>query len=81
MSKTTKGPVEFTDLAREKVLGFLESDSDTRHAVRIHVASPSPLDPRYDITLIEHHEKCERRRRVRRPRVRGCDGPREREDP
>ena len=59
MSKTTKAPVEFTDLAREKVLGFLESDSDTRHAVRIRVASPSPLDPRYDITLIEHHEKCE----------------------
>ena len=59
MSKTTKGPVEFTDLAREKVLGFLESDSDTRHAVRIHVASPSPLDPRYDITLIEHHVKSE----------------------
>ncbi len=27
--------------------------------MRIHVASPSPLDPRYDITLIEHHEKCE----------------------
>ena len=59
MSNTTKTPVEFTDLAREKVLGFLESDSDTRLAVRIHVASPSPLDPRYDITLIEHHEKSE----------------------
>ena len=59
MSNITKARVEFTDLAREKVLGFLESASDTRLAVRIHVASPSPLDPRYDITLIEHHEKCE----------------------
>jgi Fe/S biogenesis protein NfuA len=59
MSNTTKAPVEFTDIAKEKVLGFLESDSDTRLAVRIHVASPSPLDPRYDITLIEHHEKSE----------------------
>ena len=59
MSNTTKARVEFTDLAREKVLGFLESVSDTRLAVRIHVANPSPLDPRYDITLIEHHEKCE----------------------
>ncbi len=59
MSNTTKAPVDFSDLARETVLGFLESDSDTRFAVRIHVASPSPLDPRYDITLIEHHEKSE----------------------
>ena len=59
MSNTTKAPVEFTDLARKTVLSFLESDSDTRLAVRIHVASPSPLDPRYDITLIEHDEKCE----------------------
>ena len=59
MSNTTKAPVEFTDLARETVLGFLEGNSDTRLALRIHVASPSPLDPRYDITLIEQHEKCE----------------------
>ncbi len=59
MSNTTKAPVEFTDLARKTVLSFLDSDSDTRFAVRIHVASPSPLDPRYDITLIEQHEKCE----------------------
>ena len=59
MSNTTKAPVEFTDLAKETVLGFLEGNSDTRLALRIHVASPSPLDPRYDITLIEQHEKCE----------------------
>ena len=59
MSNTTKAPVEFTDLARETVLRFLESNGDTRLALRVHVASPSPLDPRYDITLIEHDEKCE----------------------
>jgi len=59
MGNTTKAPVEFTDLARETVLRFLENDSDTEFAVRIRVASPSPLDPRYDITLIEHHERCE----------------------
>ena len=59
MSNTTKAPVEFTNLAKETVLGFLEGNSDTRLALRIHVASPSPLDPRYDITLIEQHEKCE----------------------
>ena len=59
MSSTTKAPLDFTDLARETVLRFLESDSDTRLSLRVHVASPSPLDPRYDITLIEQHEKCE----------------------
>jgi Fe/S biogenesis protein NfuA len=59
MSNTTKAPVEFTELAKETVLGFLERTDDTGLALRIHVASPSPLDPRYDITLIEHDEKCE----------------------
>ena len=59
MTNTTKAPVEFTDLARETVLGFLEGDPDTELALRIHVASPSPLDPRYEITLIEYHERCE----------------------
>ena len=59
MRNTTKAPVEFTDLARETVLAFLARDSNAKLALRIHVASPSPLDPRYDITLIEHDEKCE----------------------
>jgi Fe/S biogenesis protein NfuA len=59
MSNTTKAPVEFTELARETVLGFLERNDGTPLSLRIRVASPSPLDPRYDITLIEHDERCE----------------------
>ncbi len=59
MSNTAKSPIAFTDLAREAVLRFVEADSDVSLAVRIQVASPSPLDPRYEITLIEHDEKCE----------------------
>ena len=58
MSDTATSPVEFTDLARDAVLRFVEMDSDTSFAVRIQVASPSPLDPHYEITLIEHDEKC-----------------------
>ena len=59
MSNTTKAPVEFTDLARKTVLAFLGNESDAAFALRIHVASPSPLDPRYDITLIDRGEMCE----------------------
>ena len=58
MRDTTKSPVEFTDLARDRVLQFLQADEDTHFAVRIRVASPSPLDPRYEITMIEPDEKC-----------------------
>ena len=58
MSNTTKAPVEFTAVARDTVRQFMQADEDTRFAVRIQVASPSPLDPRYEITLIEPHEKC-----------------------
>ena len=59
MSNTTKAPVEFTVTARDTVHKFMQANEDTDFAVRIRVASPSPLDPRYEITLIEHHEKCE----------------------
>ena len=59
MSNTTKALVEFTATARDAVLRFMQADEDNDFAVRIRVASPSPLDPRYDITLIEHDEKCE----------------------
>ena len=58
MSNTTKAPVEFTAIARDTVHNFMQA-GDTSFAVRVRVASPSPLDPRYDITLIEQHEKCE----------------------
>ena len=59
MTNTTKALVEFTATARDAVLRFMQADEDNDFAVRIRVASPSPLDPRYDITLIEHDEKCE----------------------
>ena len=59
MSHTTKAPVEFTAVARDTVRRFMQASEDTSFAVRIRVGSPSPLDPRYEITLIEHHEKSE----------------------
>lgn len=59
MSYTTKAPVEFTAVARDTVRRFMQASEDTSLAVRIRVGSPSPLDPRYEITLIEHDEKCE----------------------
>ena len=58
MSNTTKAPVEFTAKARDTVRQFVEANEEANFAVRIEVASPSPLDPRYEITLIEPHEKC-----------------------
>ena len=58
MRDTTKAPVEFTALARDRVRQFLQVNEDTNFAVRIRVASPSPLDPRYEITMIEPDEKC-----------------------
>ena len=58
MRDTTKSPVEFTALARDRVRQFLQANEDTNFAVRIQVASPSPLDPRYEITMIEPDEKC-----------------------
>lgn len=58
MSNNTKAPVEFTELACNTVLQFIETSEDADFSVRIQVASPSPLDPRYEITLIEAHEKC-----------------------
>lgn len=53
MSDKQTPPVEFTDLARDTVLHFMDMEEEGGLAVRIRVASPSPLDPRYEITLIE----------------------------
>ncbi len=58
MSDTTRSPIQFTDLARDAVLRFADMGGDSEPAVRIQVASPSPLDPRYEITLIDDDEKC-----------------------
>jgi Fe/S biogenesis protein NfuA len=57
MRDATKAPVEFTALAKDKVLSFMQMQGNEGLAVRIQVASPSPLDPRYDITIIEPDEK------------------------
>ena len=59
MNNTTPSPIQFTDLARDAVLRFADVGGDSEPAVRIQVASPSPLDPRYEITLIDDDEKCE----------------------
>ena len=59
MSDTTQSPIKFTDLARDTVLRFADMGGDSSPAVRIQVSSPSPLDPRYEITLIDDQEKCE----------------------
>ncbi len=58
MSDPSKPMVEFTNLAKDKVLHFMQMQGNESLAVRIQVASPSPLDPRYDITIIEPDEKC-----------------------
>lgn len=50
-------PIDFTELARDTVLHFMEMEDEGHLSVRIGVASPSPLDPRYEITLIEPHER------------------------
>ena len=59
MNDTTQSPIQFTDLARDAVLRFADMGGNGEPAVRIQVASPSPLDPRYEITLIDDDEKCE----------------------
>ncbi len=58
MSDPSKPTVEFTTLAKDTVLRFMQMQGNESLAVRIQVASPSPLDPRYEITMIEPDEKC-----------------------
>ena len=53
MSEPSKSPVVFTDLAKDTVLRFMDMQGDDKLAVRVQVASPSPLDPRYEISIIE----------------------------
>lgn len=57
MSDPSKPTVEFTNLAKDTVLRFMEMQGSESLAVRIQVASPSPLDPRYEFTIIEPDEK------------------------
>lgn len=56
MAETTKGPVSFSELARDTILNFIDMQGDAA-AVRISVASASPLDPRYEVTLVDLEDK------------------------
>jgi len=58
MSDRSKSPVEFTELAKDTVLRFMDMQGEDGLAVRVKVASPSPLDPRYEISIIEADDKC-----------------------
>jgi Fe/S biogenesis protein NfuA len=49
--------VKFTDKARERIIEFLESDPAADLAVRVRVRNPSPVNPEYEMTLIEAHER------------------------
>ena len=53
---TEQQPIEFTEKAREMILGFIGEEGDQEYAVRVSVESPSPLDPRYAIALVEPAE-------------------------
>lgn len=45
--------IEFSEKAREMVLTFIGQEGNQDYAVRVSVESPSPLDPRYSIALVE----------------------------
>lgn len=49
-------PLAFTPRARERILEFIEKDGAEGLAVRIRVVSPSPLNPRYELSLVEPAE-------------------------
>lgn len=59
MPQTTRPTITFTDRAREQVHHFMEADGAPDLAVRIKVASASPLDPRYELSLIEPGERTD----------------------
>lgn len=48
--------IRFSVKAREKVLALLAHEGDRYVGVRVAIESPSPLDPRYAIGLIETEE-------------------------
>lgn len=55
---TTSGTtlIEFSDRAREMVRTFIGEEENQHYTVRVAVESPSPLDPRYSIALVEPDE-------------------------
>lgn len=50
--------ITFTDRARERVLAFIDMEEGDL-AVRVSVLDSSPLAPRYDLALVESHERDE----------------------
>jgi len=56
MSEKGKDPISFSELARDTILNFIDMQGDAV-TVRISVASASPLDPRYEVTLVDPEEK------------------------
>lgn len=57
MTLTDTELVRFSDKAREMVLTFIgDEDEGQDYYVRVAVESPSPLDPRYSIALVEPEE-------------------------
>ncbi len=57
MSDSAKLPVAFTDIAKDTILRFMDMHGDDDLALRVQVASPSPLDPRYEISIIESGDR------------------------
>lgn len=58
-AETIKPSITFTDRAREQIRRFIDDDGAPELSVRIRVASASPLDPRYELSLIEPDERAE----------------------
>ncbi len=57
MTLTDTKLVRFSDKAREMVLTFIGEEEESQdYYVRVAVESPSPLDPRYSIALVEPEE-------------------------
>ncbi|SVA65650.1 uncharacterized protein METZ01_LOCUS118504, partial [marine metagenome] len=56
MTKRIKDPISFSQLAQDTILNFIGMQGEPA-AVRISVASDSPLDPRYEVTLIDLDER------------------------
>lgn len=59
MTSEANDLIEFTEKAREMVRTFIGQEGDDQYAVRVAVESPSPLDPRYSIALVEPEEVSE----------------------
>lgn len=56
MTTSRKTLIEFSDRAREMVRTFIGREENQHYTVRVAVESPSPLDPRYSIALVEPDE-------------------------